>query len=325
MKDLQLARGFLVDGFNLSIGEPEILQDRLHPLFLTNVLYGPSSYPTLQGEPTLVAEIERLHPGYEVVVTCGAKQALLAAFWALKRAWGADKVLLNAPYWLSFPTLAEHVGLDTDAIRTLYKARQIRLVVSPNNPDGAESWSVCDVWDAVYAHPLYGWSGIEPPHLIRIGSASKMLGMSGSRVGWLLTKNQDVAELARTYVETTTSGVAKGPQVAVANALRRVRQDFDGRVAAAYEDTRRRLLENADMFRKILGPYLSTWRVPPTTGGVFAWFQPKLTDAFDVALAAAKVAVARGEGFGAPGWYRVNLMSRDLREALLKLDSLLGG
>ena len=320
MNDLQLARGNVPGGYNLAVGEPEILQDLLAPCLPYYPIHGIQSYPTLEGDPKLVAEIQRLHPDHEVVVTCGAKQGLLASFWACQKVLGCQWVQTTRPYWLSLPTLAKLAGLKFDDQCRLFLQEQVDLNVSPNNPDGSVSLARCTVWDSVYAHPVYGWvNDLAPHYRIRVCSASKSLGLSGLRVGWLVTRDRVLAAAARTYVECTTSGVPWATQRYLANALCRVREDFDGRIAAAYAEARRRLLENAATFREIMGPYLADIEAPPATSGMFAWAHPKLPAAFDVALAAAKVAVARGEAFGGLGCYRFSLMARDLRTPLLKI------
>src|SRR6266436_3163790 len=108
--DMQLARGVNDGWHNLAIGEPHILQRNL-VLPSRKTTRGENQYPAPQGDPLLIKEIQNLNPGLCVVITNGAKQALSAALFALHDAT-KHGVYHSAPYWPSFPTLAnlEHLG-----------------------------------------------------------------------------------------------------------------------------------------------------------------------------------------------------------------------
>ena len=291
--DLLLARETVVDGYSLVVGEPVLLQEYLKiPNF---VAQGPYLYPSLRGLPALVKELQILHPGYEVIIANGAKQAIAACMHAMARAKGS--VYHRAPYWPSYPTLAcmNCVGF-TDAPGHL---NPMVCVTSPNNPDGYETLQDCDLWDSVYAHQIYGWSGCEPgSYRMRVGSASKMLGLSGVRVGWVLTKDPELAKRARTYVEITTSGVSLPAQEYVAHALAFARNNFG---FLDYQNVHEAIVRNGTMFRDQLGEYCDWCAGVPGEGrGMFAFFQikPKKAKAFVKALKTAKVAMLAGAACG---------------------------
>lgn len=69
------------------------------------------------------------------------------------------------------------------------------LVDSPSNPLGEQYGSVIHtinnpnvVWDAVYHNPIYNAQmNLMPNHEVYINSFSKLLGMTGVRVGWIAT------------------------------------------------------------------------------------------------------------------------------------------
>lgn len=310
MNDLQMARGEIEGGYNLAIGEPVVLQEHLRfPIFETQ---GPFTYPTLEGYPPLVEELQRLYPDQHVVVANGGKQALLAAFYALNRLEGRQIVHHAQPFWPSYRTLARMSGLDFedpplwegwyDQFTQLRprRSRVIQVVTSPNNPDGRQlqSWNdgSFDVWDAVYAHWVYGWNGYEPPHRIRVGSASKLLGLSGVRVGWLVTRADRLAALAREYVEITTSGVSVVAQEYVANALRLMREINP---MVQLRAAREAILQNGESFKRHLGHHMQAVDGVPDTGvGMFAFAFPRDPERFSRACAAAKVAVVTGGACG---------------------------
>src|SRR5262249_10876159 len=147
----------------------------------------------------------------------------------------------------------------------------------------------CHVWDAAYAHGVYGWKGIVPDHEVAVWSASKLFGLSGLRVGWLVTKDEDFAKDAARYVEATTSGVSVLPQHRVAKVLWYKREEPD-EFEQGYMKARQTLLANAGLFNNLLGKYVRSVEGTPNNGvGMFAYFVPHNGPAFRVALNRANV------------------------------------
>lgn len=306
--DLEMARGNVEGGYNLAVGEPVLLQK--HLAFPPFMCVGPYSYPTMEGEKGLLKELRVLHPEGEIVVTNGAKQVLSAAFYALKEVEGRLNVVHNPPYWPSYLTLAKMQGMFFNQPESL-PSYDIRVVTAPNNPDGGEEYGGgYDVWDAVYAHWVYGWSGQEPNHRIRVCSASKLLGMSGARVGWAVTKDPKLAAAMRRYVEFTTSGVSTPAQACVADALRFMRRP-DICISSRYRDAREEMASNGRLFNRELGKAVQWVAGVPARGqGMFAWFSVKdeFFFAFESAIQRAKVALVSGLACGRGGGiYRMNM------------------
>lgn len=312
VNDLQMARGEIEGGYNLAVGEPVLVQK--HVRFLPFAVKGPFRYPTMAGDPDLLAELRLQHRG-EIVVTTGAKQALAAAFYAYKKSADRRCVAHPAPYWPSYPTLARQVDMPFRAGRG--DDDYVNCVTAPNNPDGAKHGfgEIYDVWDAVYAHSVYGWDFTVPNHQVSVWSAAKLLGLSGARVGWLVTDEAWLADAAREYVELTTSGVSLPAQQVVAQALRCLREE-PAYYRQAYRDARRAMLKNGERFNELLAPRCSAVEGLPATGrGMFAWFQVPPAANFAHALKAAKVALVTGEAcgmepdprFGTSGWWRMNM------------------
>lgn len=301
--DMQLIRTVDDDWHNCAIGEPAFLQKLTK--FHSNLV----EYPPIIGHEPLLVELRHLHPDSHIVVTNGAKQALLAAFWALNQLEGRSCVHHTAPHWPSYPTLAQMSGLSF-ASSPLWPI-DISCTTSPNNPDGAESigWASIgrpyDVWDAAYASPLYGWSGEAPEHRISVWSAAKLLGCSGYRVGWLVTQEPKLADLAAKYVEFTTSGVALPSQGMVANMLQ-WRRLYSSDAAEVQEDAKLALANNWAHLQDAL----NGWAEITNYGkGMFALVKTSDLERFKKLLVEAKVAMVTGEACGMrePGWYRVNV------------------
>jgi aspartate/methionine/tyrosine aminotransferase len=306
MNDLQMVRGNVEGGFNLALGEPVLLQKHLaFPEFVSN---GPYEYPTLDGNPALVEELLKLHPEAKyVVITNGAKQAILAAFYAFRETQGKRAVQHKAPYWPSYPTLAGMsggMGLYTNRAT----ASDISVITAPNNPDGRNvaPGASCDVWDAVYAHSLYGWDGVEPYYGVRIGSASKLLGLSGVRIGWAITNDRKMADIMRRYVEFTTSGVSQLSQDYLLMAIQTLNQHNP---VTAFAAARQDMRANADVFLRLFEKDMDFIGGVPTTGlGMFAWVAPRDPTGFAEACAKARVAVVTGTACGTSDrWFRLNM------------------
>jgi aspartate/methionine/tyrosine aminotransferase len=312
------------DGHNLSVGEPAFLQHTLD--FLTILepvenLY----YPLVGGEKELLEELHRLHPKYKyIVVANGAKQALLASIYALKEQHpvSSEYVEHSAPYWPSFPTLAKLSGLKF-SVKTV---DGIRIVTSPNNPDGMESITdPPDIWDAAYYNPFYPVYGHtkELAAKITIFSGSKMFGVSSFRIGWLCTDNEYLAKLAAEYVEKSTTGVSGLSQTQMAGILRHVRRYKDA--VPEFMKARKLLELNANSFHRALDSHIDIYKGAPQ--GMFAFIKVKDEQKFTGALKTAKIQVVPGHACGMTesGWFRFSIgwQSEYLDAALIDLGKAL--
>lgn len=300
-----MARGNIEGGFNLAVGEPEFLQARLWfgPLLDFSTSF---PYPTIDGHKLLLEELKLKYPKKYIVITNGAKQALLAAFYAYKQIDQIKGIVHDSPYWPSYPTLAKLSGLTFNTKATLEK--EIFCVTSPNNPNGRQPkwWNECDVWDAVYASQLYGHCETPSRHEVSIYSAAKLLGLSGLRIGWLVTGNKEIASHAANYVEFTTSGVALPTQFYVGQCLTQMRE---APPYAALDKARADLLENGEIFRHYLGHYVKSYEGVPADGtGMFAWFSVEDPYYFNEALGRSKIRLVSGPACGGgENFYRMSM------------------
>jgi aspartate/methionine/tyrosine aminotransferase len=221
----------------------------------------------------------------QVLVTNGGKQALYNAFAALLDP--GDEVLLQAPYWTTYPEAIKLAGgvpviVMTDetsgyraTIEQLEAARtprtKVLVFVSPSNPTGAVyppdlvksigEWALAnDLWvvtDEIYEHLVYGDAQfVSMPVLVPgladkcivVNGVAKTYAMTGWRVGWLIGPD-DVVKAATNLQSHATSNVANVSQVAAIAAL-------NGDLSAVDEmkvafDRRRRLM--VEMLRAVPG------------------------------------------------------------------------
>lgn len=327
--DLQMARGAADGGYNLAIGEPYFMQELLlKHVRVTSDHSKPLRYPAIGGEPELIESLHRLHPEYShIVVTTGAKQGIEACLYALAESEGRRSVFHAAPYWPSYPTLAQKQGLEFNP-RHPNLAEEIFVVTSPNNPDGKQRVLFKrhpDIWDAVYASPIYGYWGEAPPHRMAIFSAAKYLGLSGIRVGWVGTNEPELAAKISYFVEISTSGVAVNSQMWLHGCLQALREPSQiARLTEAHLEARAALILNGNTFNELLSAIVEDVSGVPSRGeGMFAWFKAKDPDQFVRAMSISKVRLVTGEACGEkrPGYYRMSMgqMPEYTREALTAL------
>ncbi len=220
---------------------------------------------------------------------------------------GANVVQHSAPYWPSYPTLAKLSDCKfTTEEQAGWNVSRIKVVTTPNNPNGTESQEWCHIWDAAYAHSVYGHT-MAPVHRSSVWSASKLFGTSGLRVGWVATNEDEIAHHAAAYVEKTTSGVCVNSQLHVASILGYV-NEID--TSSDYRNARKVLLENGKMFMHYLSKYIEDCDGLPLTGkGGFAWFKVSSHKKFQDTLKQAKVRMIPGQACGGEfGWFRASMV-----------------
>jgi len=191
----------------------------------------------------------------QVLVTNGGKQALYNAFATLLDP--RDEVLLQAPYWTTYPESIQLAGgvpvvVMTDettgylaTVEQLEAARtertKVLVFVSPSNPTGAVyppelvkaigQWAVeHGIWvvtDEIYEHLIYGDAQFSSmptlvPELantcVIVNGVAKTYAMTGWRVGWMIGPN-DIIKAATNLQSHATSNVANVSQVAAIAAV----------------------------------------------------------------------------------------------------------
>lgn len=297
------------DFIDLGIGEPHYLRSAVTAVhdvreFSFDTMPHIWEYAPSTGYAPLVRALEQVH-GAPVVVTIGAKHGIFAALHAL-HCEGVRSVAYRTPYWSSFPFMMERAGMcsvldggDADA----------SLLVMPNNPDGFLSARATGtgkplIHDAAYYTESFLPEGTQVGAIgdMQVFSASKMYGLSGLRLGWVVCHEPRFRDNVAGFVEATTAGVSTASQRILLSI-----------VAAEMEDPTLRTIYATEMRR----PDVLT---PVSTIGMFGWcrkgprFDPN----------AAKVAVMDGAAFGDPTMVRLNLAvtPAQLEEAVERFNRL---
>jgi len=297
----------------------------------------------------------------EVLVTCGGKQALYAAFQALVQ--DGDEVIIPTPYWVSFPEQVRIAGgrpvfvdaaEDNDFVIT---AEQIAAAVTdrtraiilntPCNPTGAVipvdvlediarvalKHDLVIVFDETYDRFLYdGATHGAPLSLgkdakkvtLMIGSASKTWAMTGWRIGWAAGPRELIKAMARLQSHLTSNPTSIS-QWAALEALTGDQSSVAG-MLAAFTERRELVLKR---LRSMPGVECAT-----PMGAFYAFpnvselFNDEITSSYDLAthlIDTVHVVTVAGAAFGRDGYLRVSFaveMDR-LRDALDKMADAL--
>ncbi|CAO2199191.1 unnamed protein product [Urochloa humidicola] len=303
-------------------------------------------------EPGFDHEVRRLHrlvgnaavDGYHVLVGTGSTQLFMAALYALSppAATRAEpmSVVSTAPYYSSYPAVTDF--LQSGLFRWAGDANSfkgdtyIELVCSPNNPDGTIREAVLSSKSGIAVHDLaYYWPQYTPitkraDHDIMLFTVSKSTGHAGTRIGWALVKDRDVAKKMTKFIELNTIGVSKDSQLRAAKVLRAVSDAYELPEARdehrLFDYGRRKMVERWSMLREAAAAsgifslpeetsgYCNFGKETASTNPAFAWLRCDREDVEDCAsfLREHKILTRSGSQFGAdPRYVRVSMLDRD--------------
>lgn len=180
-------------------------------------------------EQQVISLHKKYHPNIinkdtQIVVTNGATHALMALFHLVAKGFKNNEIYIPSPFWFRLPAMAEMQNSKV----VEHESATAALFTIPNNPDGIISYNNIknyeNVWfDCVYNWPWYfkdekSWKNVpfnqesnSLPDAV-IFSMSKFSGHCGSRVGWVVVNNSNIAAFLSNYVEYDTSGVSAEAQ-----------------------------------------------------------------------------------------------------------------
>ncbi|KAK1365731.1 L-tryptophan--pyruvate aminotransferase 1 [Heracleum sosnowskyi] len=191
-------------------------------------------------EPKLEESIKNLHnvvgnavvDDNYIVVGTGSSQLIQAALYALSPPDQPKpaSIVCAAPYYSCYKEMAEFLRSELykwegDAHTFDKEGPYIEMVTSPNNPDGVCREAVVKkdggkrVHDLAYYWPQYTPITAPADYDIMLFTVSKCTGHAGSRLGWALVKDKEVAKKMVTFMTISTIGVSKESQHRAAKIL----------------------------------------------------------------------------------------------------------
>lgn len=336
MSDFLLAKPQLPpDWIDCSVGEPHIVRDILLNIFDVSNYEMPQpehcwEYPVPTGFQPLVKLLEDKHKA-PVIITNGAKQALGASFHALRR-MGKKKLGMRTPYWALIPPLVKMHGLEP---LTSYVGADCNLLLLPNNPDGFSSRAdvvqgfsnnckekgVPLIHDAAYYTHTYLPSDhpLDSVGDIQIYSISKMLGLSGLRIGYVVCKNVEFYKYIQEYMEAMTVGVSVVSQIFLYDLMNKMNSYPE--LTNQFEDLSFQALQNSKgVVKKIRPDVLEVPLDIDSTPGMFGWFKVGAAANFTE----SKINLIDGALFGVPEMVRMNLgfNTEKMEEIVRRLNSV---
>jgi len=185
----------------------------------------------------------RLVAPENIIVSTGAKQSLFNILFTILDP--QDEVIILAPYWVSYPEMVKmvhavpvvvtpedgtfHPRME-DIERSVSSYTKAIILNSPNNPSGiifeesfiAEIVAFCEergiylilddiyhklVFDGLRAAPAYGYTNkdTESSHLLVVNGVSKLYGMTGFRIGWVVAPRKLVEVMTNVQAQTTSN------------------------------------------------------------------------------------------------------------------------
>ncbi|XP_023516518.1 tryptophan aminotransferase-related protein 2-like [Cucurbita pepo subsp. pepo] len=303
-------------------------------------------------EPELSTQIVRVHKvagnavteGRHIVVGTGSSQLFLAALYALSPQDSSNpiSVVSTAPYYSSYPLMTDCVksGLHKwagDAKQFDKDEPYIELVTSPNNPDGFIRHSVVNRTGGILIHDLaYYWPQYTPisapsDYDLTMFTVSKSTGHAGTRIGWALVKDVEVAKRMVKFIELSTIGVSKDSQLRAAKVLEVVSDSSEQAGGSEYPESffhfshavmteRWRLLREAvkdsGLFSlpKFSPAHCSFFDNNLGTQPAFAWLRCDGADVDDCEsfFRGHKILARGGKHFGvSPKYVRVSMLDRE--------------
>jgi aspartate aminotransferase len=271
----------------------------------------------------------------EIIVTCGAKQALYEALYVMTDP--GDSVLIFKPHWPAYvatsqllglrPVLADLPEVITPALLDALEPAKVVIINNPHNPTGkvytkqelvhirdwVERIGARVIVDESYEHlafegeqtslaALCDWRKVG---VVTIFSASQSYAMMGWRVGFALAP-AEVVNAMQTLQGPITAAASHISQVAAEAAF------ACGRPHAMMEDYRMR--RDLAVKRFAQAPWMI---MHAPASGPYLWGDIRAlthdTVAFSEALIEQqRVAVMPGDALGVPGYIRIGYISDDV-------------
>ncbi|HOI13293.1 MAG TPA: pyridoxal phosphate-dependent aminotransferase [Methanoculleus sp.] len=328
-----------IDVISLSIGEPDFdTPAHIKDACIDALRRGETHYAPSAGIPALtdaIAEKITRENGFavqpdEVIVTCGAKDAIYEAMEAVLNP--ADEVLILDPAWVSYEPCARLAGasvrhhalshetfqVDDTLLEAVSPRTKLIVVNSPSNPSGAvldgDSLrliaDVCrdhDLYvlsDEIYEKLVYGKEHVSLASLpemaertITVNGFSKAYAMTGWRIGYAVAPRPIIRQMEKVQQHT----ISHPTTFAMFGAVAALRGSQDCVEAMRREFERR---------RDYLIPSLRDlgYITAPADGAFYAYVKVGGDDMVIARswLRDAHLAVTPGAAFGTPGWLRIS-------------------
>jgi aspartate aminotransferase len=296
----------------------------------------------------------RLPAPENVIASTGAKQSLFNLLFSILNP--QDEVIILAPYWVSYPEMVKMCnslpvivtpedGTFQPRFEEIEQAvssyTKAIIVNSPNNPSGAvfsadliaDLVDFCErkgiylimddiyhklVFDGLRVVPGYEYTNrdIETTHVIVINGVSKLYGMTGFRIGWVIA-NRRLVEVMTNVQAQTTSSPPSVSQSAAEGALTGMQ--------SVTENLRLTIQNNRDILVNELRSFTDVrYHIPKGTFYCLPDFRAYSNNSVELArflLKKALVVTVPGGDFGMEGYLRLSFSgaAKEIVEAVERM------
>lgn len=331
------ARG--IDVISLSIGEPDFdTPVHISDACIDAIRRGETHYAPSNGIPELTSAIaaklacENNIPckGEDVIVTCGAKDAIYEAMEAILNP--GDEAIILDPSWVSYEPCVQIAGgkpvhhpldpgtfqVDDSLLERVSAKTRLIVVNSPSNPSGSvlnraslqliadicTDYDLFAISDEIYEKLLYNGEhtslatiGDMAGRTVTINGFSKTYAMTGWRIGYAAAPPEILRQMSIVQQHT----ISHPTTFAMWGAVAALKGDQSCVEAMKQEFRRRR-----DYLMKELNDI--GFSMAPADGAFYAYIRVREND-MDLArswLVDSHVAVTPGTAFNNPGWERLS-------------------
>lgn len=343
-----------LDVISLSIGEPDFdTPQHIKEACISALQRGETHYAPSNGIPELLDSVARkteAENGFscsseQVIVTCGAKNAIFEAVEAVINA--GEEVIILDPSWVSYEPIVRiaggrpvhhHVKKDTfqldDTLQDRVTPRTKMIIInSPSNPSGAVfdkkslqlvadlcvDFDIFAISDEIYEKLTYGKKHISLASIgdmeqrtITVNGFSKAYAMTGWRLGYAVAPREIIREMAKVQQHS----VSHPATFAMHGGVAALEGD-----QSCVDHMREEFRKRRDFLVNELS--LMDFIVAPADGAFYAYVG---VDGDDIEIARkwldkGNVAVTPGSAFNTPGWERISYATslEKLEEAVARI------
>lgn len=289
-----------------------------------------------------------------IIITEGAKMAIFNVLFTILNP--QDEVVIVAPYWVSYPEIIKMCNAVPvvvtpedgtfyprfqDIERAVSSYTRAIIINSPNNPSGVmyppeficQMVEFCEqkgiylftddiyhklVFDGKKAPSPYDYSkkSIEETHIISLNGVSKLYGMTGFRIGWIVAPKKLIQVMTNAQAQTT-SCVPNILQAAAEGALTGVQSNVES-LRLTIQNNRDVMMQELKSFNNIkcTRPDGTFYCMPD-----FRAYGQSSVALSELLLRKARVVTVPGKEFGMEGHLRLSFAGsiKDVTEGIARM------
>jgi len=323
--------------FKFCWGEPYCIRNALKYYYkCSQISFNLDSitYQAYEGNPELLVNTKEFikkttNLDYRfIIITQGATGAINIVLRSLYNKYGFNRCLTNKYYFPYYPKIIEKnkyihdIKLDHDYENYLKISNVLGLVDSPSNPTGSMT-SFLDtnnniIWDSVYHNPVFvNSSPKNPEHRVNCGSYSKAFGLTGARIGWIATNDENDYNLFKDENTYENCSLPYFSQAFISDVMKNT--DID----SFMQHSKHLVNNNREMFHKI--SYLFDGQLVPEDGMYYsAWTTPHTIQLLDkLNVKSIKMDISGKDEFLRFNLAQMNEVTKEAINLILKEDSIL--